>query len=97
LNTGHDLRALLFHVRNLGLFTVPGAVGVEIDEQVERVARLWFNNMRFASSKFVETRWYNLGEVRKGRSFKQAVDLFLRRRAPITSAFSQFMFNSVNA
>ena len=39
---------------------------------LERVARLWYNNMRFASSKFVETRWHELRVIRKGRTFKQA-------------------------
>jgi hypothetical protein len=32
--------------------------------------------MRFASSKFVESRWLRLGAVRQGRTLKQATKLF---------------------
>ena len=50
LDTGHDLRELLAHVRDLGLLDADRR-----DERfaaaVQRVGRLWFNNMRFASSK----------------------------------------------
>jgi hypothetical protein len=76
LDTGDDLRELLTHVRNLGLLGSSDSAFDELDENVQRIAQLWFNNMRFASSKFVETRWFRLGEVRKGRTMKQAVELF---------------------
>jgi HEPN domain-containing protein len=76
LNTGHDLRELLAHVRSLGLLATDEPAGIQLEGQVVRVARLWFNNMRFASSKFVETRWYRLGEVRKGRTLKQSIESF---------------------
>jgi hypothetical protein len=75
LDTGHDLRELLTHVRNLGLLS-PAEPEDDLEEQVMHVARLWFNNMRFASSKFVESRWLRLGEVRKSRTLKQAAELF---------------------
>jgi len=75
LETGHDLRELLTHIRNLGLMSQAGPDD-DLEEQVLRIGRLWFNNMRFASSKFVETRWLGLGEVRKGRTFKQATEMF---------------------
>ena len=75
MDTGHDLRELLAHVRDLGLLDADRR-----DERfaaaVQRVGRLWFNNMRFASSKFVETRWLRLGEVARGRTFKQAAEAF---------------------
>lgn len=76
LDTGHDLRELLTRVRNLGLLTEPPARRDALHQDVQQIARLWFNNMRFASSKFIESRWYNLGEVRKGRTLKQATESF---------------------
>jgi len=76
LGTGHDLRNLLTHVRNLGLLPESRPRDEELELNVQRIARLWFNNMRFVSSKFVETRWYNIGEVRRGRSLKQAAESF---------------------
>jgi hypothetical protein len=74
LETGHDLRELLTHVRNLGLLST--SAPRELDSNVQYIARLWFNNMRYVSSKFVESRWYNLGVVGRDRSFKQATELF---------------------
>jgi len=76
LETGHDLRELLAHVRNLGLLSGRGTLDVALESDIQDIARLWFNNMRFASSRFVESRWYNLGEVRKGRTLKQAIESF---------------------
>ena len=76
LDTGHDLRELLTHVRNLGLLSYHAGLDAELESQIQDIARLWFNNMRFLSSKSVETIWYNLGEVRKGRTFKQANESF---------------------
>ena len=76
LETGHDLRELLTHVRNLGLLSHRKPQDSELESNVQHIARLWFNNMRYASSKFVESRWYNLGEVRKGRTHKQASEAF---------------------
>ena len=76
LETGHDLRELLIHVRNLGLIASSKPEDNGIEEQVQRIGRLWFNNMRFASSKFLETRWYVLGEIGKGRTLKQAAQTF---------------------
>jgi len=76
LETGHNLRDLLTHVRNLGLLSSAEPKDDGLDEQVQRIAQLWFNNMRFASSKFVETHWFRLGEVHKGRTMKQATESF---------------------
>jgi hypothetical protein len=76
LETGHDLRELLIHVRNLGLLSASVRENDDVASNVQQIARLWFNNMRFASSRFVESRWYNLGEIRKGRSLKQATESF---------------------
>jgi hypothetical protein len=76
LETGHDLRELLTHVRNLGLLDPFDRASDELEVKVQQIAQMWFNNMRFASSRFVETRWFWLGEVRKGRTMKQAVESF---------------------
>lgn len=71
LDTGHDLRRLLTNVRNLGLLRA-GVPDDPLIADVQHVARLWYNNMRFASSRAVETRWYQVGEVTGQRTFKQA-------------------------
>ncbi len=76
LDTGHDLRDLLIHVRNLGLLSPAKPEDDILDEKVQKIGRLWFNNMRFVSSKYLETRWHRLGEVHKTRTLKQAADSF---------------------
>jgi len=76
LVAGHDLRELLTHVRNLGLLSSFERQEDGLEELVQQIGRLWFNNMRFVSSRFLETRWYNLGEVRKGWTIKQAAESF---------------------
>jgi hypothetical protein len=75
LDTGHDLRRLLTNVRNLGLLRAGGPED-PIIAAVQRVARLWYNNMRFASSKAIETRWHKIGEVAGKRTMKQAASEF---------------------
>ena len=79
LDTGHDLRELLIRVRDLGLLVSLDPEKDQLLERVQRIAQLWFNNMRFASSKFVETRWLRLGAVRRGRSMKAGDHVFLSR------------------
>jgi hypothetical protein len=76
LNTGHSLRDLLTHVRNLGLLLSAHPKDDDLLETVQRIAQLGFNNMRFASTKFVEAHWFSLGEIRKGRTMKQATASF---------------------
>jgi hypothetical protein len=75
LDTGHDLRRLLTNVRNLGLLRTGGPDDPLI-AAVQHVARLWYNHMRFASSRAVEARWRQLGEVTGKRSMKQATTEF---------------------
>jgi hypothetical protein len=75
LDTGHDLRRLLTNVRNLGLLRAGGPKDPLI-AAVQRVARLWYNNMRFASSRAIETKWFQLGEVSGKRTMKQAATEF---------------------
>ena|SRR5688572_6968009 len=71
LETGHDLRELLHVIRDSGLLRSNGSDD-EFEDHVQRVGRLWFNNLRFASSRFLETRWWMMGEVGKRRTLKQA-------------------------
>lgn len=71
LDTGHDLHKLLTNVRNRG-FLRAGGRDDQLITAVQHVVRLWYNNMRFVSSRAVETRWYRLGEVTTSRTFKQA-------------------------
>jgi hypothetical protein len=75
LDTGHDLRELLTRVADLGLL-VPDPRRDELQETVQHIAQLWFNNIRFASTKFVETRWFQRGEVTRKRTMKQAAEQF---------------------
>jgi hypothetical protein len=75
LETGHDLRELLVHVNNLGMLSTSESDD-DLKEQVQHIARLWFNNLRYAPSRFLETRWYNLGEVGRNRTLKQASESF---------------------
>lgn len=75
LETGHDLRLLLTKVRNLGLLR-HGDRNDELDEQVQHVGRLWFNNLRFAPAKFLEKYWANVGEIGRKRSLKRASNDF---------------------
>jgi hypothetical protein len=71
LETGHDLRKLL---EQIDVLVVMGSDSIEA--HVMHVARLWYNNMRFASTRYVETRWYDFGEVHRGRTMKQAARKF---------------------
>jgi hypothetical protein len=56
LDTGHDLSRLLTLVSSLGLLRADRRDD-EFHANVQRVGRLWLNNMRFASTRHVETRW----------------------------------------
>jgi hypothetical protein len=62
LETGHDLRDLLVEIANLGLLRRN-----DRDEQfrahVHQISRLWFNDMRFVSARFVERRWKKIGAI----------------------------------
>lgn len=75
LDTGHDLRELLVRVRALGLLK-PGRRDDDFQGRVQQVARLWFNNMRFASTSLVESRWRAVGEVTRRRTLKRAANAY---------------------
>jgi hypothetical protein len=77
LETGHDLRELLGRVMNLGVVH-EAEVRDELAFAVQRLARVWLNNMRFHPTSRVEKTWRKLGEVGKRRTIKQAVlDFYL--------------------
>lgn len=75
LETGHDLRRLFLRVRDLGLLPARGRDDA-FQTLLQRVARLWFNDLRFASSGYIETHWRRLNEVNKRRSMKLAAQAF---------------------
>jgi HEPN domain-containing protein len=75
LAAGHDLRNLLALVRDLGLLA-NDARDDEFQSEIERLGRLWFNNMRFASAKFVESKWRGLAVVGRRRTMKQVSEDF---------------------
>jgi hypothetical protein len=53
LDTGHGLRERLTRVSDLGLLAADPARDT-LTANIQHIAQLWFNNIRFASSKFVE-------------------------------------------
>ena len=71
LETGHDLRRLIALIRDRGLVS-PGGRDDELSAAIQHISRLWTNDLRFASSRLIQTRWWRVGEVNKRRSFKQA-------------------------
>ena len=57
LETGHDLRKLLTLVINLGVLRRQEH-RVELAENVQRIGRLWFNNMRFLPTQRMKSLWW---------------------------------------
>lgn len=82
LETGHDLRKIVTRIRNLGLLHVAGGSD-PLEEGVQQVARLWFNNMRFVSTAYLEGQWRTIGAIRGQRSMKKAAAEFHGRCAAI--------------
>src|SRR6185437_4654877 len=72
LETGHDLRRLLMLVNELGIVTDQEHRD-ELAKNVQRIGRLWFNNMRFFPTARMKTIWWKIRETGKRRSLKQAV------------------------
>jgi hypothetical protein len=76
LETGHQLSELLQSVADLGLLRTDDSRDLELRDSVQKIARRWFNNMRFASSRFVHTLWWANGIVTERCTFKQATHEF---------------------
>ncbi|MGD0541789.1 MAG: hypothetical protein ABSB33_09755 [Tepidisphaeraceae bacterium] len=66
LDTGHDMRQILKLVRNLGVLR-DHEIRDSIAADVQKIARLWWNNMRFLSAMKIEAIWYTLGEIDKNK------------------------------
>lgn len=71
-DSGHQLAELLQSVADLGLLRADVRRDQKLRDGVQLIARRWFNNMRFASSRFVHTLWWALGIVTDRWTFKQA-------------------------
>jgi hypothetical protein len=69
------LREAFDHISDLGLLRQSGRDD-DFLAQVQKVNRLWFNNMRFFSNKRIDTYWWGLGEIKKKRTIKQAAAEF---------------------
>lgn len=70
LETGHDLRELLGLVKNFGLLNKHP--DHDIQANVQKIGRLWWNNMRFLPDRKLRAHWYNIGEVNNRRTLKLA-------------------------
>lgn len=70
LGTGHDLRDMLRLARRLGVLR-EDAKGM-FSANVQHVARLWRNNMRFWPTAKVTREWRSQGELSGKRTIKQA-------------------------
>jgi hypothetical protein len=76
LETGHQLPDLLQSVADLGLLRADGDRDQLLRDSVQLIGRRWFNNMRFASSRFVHTLWWAQGIVTDRWTFKQSAHEF---------------------
>jgi hypothetical protein len=72
LETGHDLKKLVARIGNLGVIRNE-TQQKELDVDVQRVARLWLNNMRFMPTIRMKAIWWSLGGYNRRLSLKQAV------------------------
>ncbi len=70
LNTGHNLRDMLKLIKNLG--AIDRALSDSITGDIQRVSRLWSNDMRFWPTTMVRQYWYELGGIGKKRTLKLA-------------------------
>ena len=75
LDTGHSLRDLLDLVRNLGVLH-GNPLGDDIAADVQRIGRLWWNDMRFLPQNKIKTKWFELKEIGGKRTLKQAAREF---------------------
>jgi HEPN domain-containing protein len=73
LETGHDLRELLREIVDLGALRNANDRD-ELFENVQYVARLWFNNMRFLPTRKLKWLWWRQGEIGRKRDLKRAVN-----------------------
>ena len=86
VRTGHQLPKLLQSVADLGLLRADGDRDQVLRDSVQAIARRWFNNLRFASTRFVHTQWWARGIVTDQWTLKQAAQAFYEDCAATTSA-----------
>jgi hypothetical protein len=72
LDTGHDLRELLVLVRTLGVID-DWELHADLSGAVQKLSRLWSNNMRFWPATKLSRHWREIGEIQRRRTLKQAV------------------------
>jgi hypothetical protein len=75
LETGHDLRDMLHRVLDLGVIKEV-EYRAALSDNIQYIARLWINNLRFFSTGKLEKRWWRLGEIRPRRTLKKAVQTY---------------------
>lgn len=75
LETGHDLREMLALVGGLGLLAEDER-RTDLVLGIQRIGRLWFNNMRFVPNAKLKRIWWELGEVSGKRTLKRAAAEF---------------------
>jgi hypothetical protein len=85
LETGHNLRDLLREIIDLGVLQ-DGVDRDELFENVQYVAELWFNNMRFVPGKKLKAIWWQHGEIDRKRDLKRAASEFYNSCAAIVRA-----------
>jgi HEPN domain-containing protein len=75
LETGHDLRKMVSVIRNLGLFRDED-MRQSISWAIQRIGRLWSNDMRFWPVARVEQVWRRLREIQGKHTMKKAAQVF---------------------
>lgn len=88
LDTGHDLRELLKCVGSLGLLSRDPRDD-SLRAEVQHVAKLWTNNMRFASTDQVARLWRELGATGRGRDLRLAARRYYSSCVQITKRCEQ--------
>lgn len=71
LETGHDLRELLKAIGRLGTIR-DQTLREKLGSDIERIGRLWWNDMRFMSKNRIKTKWFELKEIGGNRTLKMA-------------------------
>jgi HEPN domain-containing protein len=70
LNTGHDLRELLTLASNIGnLSNDPDYISMKTD--IQKVARLWHNNMRYLPDRKLRDQCVKIGLIHKRQTLKK--------------------------
>jgi hypothetical protein len=71
LDTGHDLREMLANAIQLGVLS-DCEYRMVIADGIQKIARLWLNNMRYYHSKKLTSIWWEKGVISRKRPLKLA-------------------------